>query len=95
MSSSTDSYTLPSSPADRKKIKDAIHEIAGALQQMEDKRSFINDIKKSLKEDFKLPPSVTAKMAKTLYKNNYQEVLGESSTFEVVYENIIGTSTDA
>ena len=91
MTDKTEDYTLPSDPKDRKKIKDAIYEMSGVLQQMDDKRSFMKDIAKGLKEEYGLPPKVSAKMAKTVFKHNYKDVLAESSTFEVVYENLFET----
>lgn len=85
-------FVLPSSPADRKKIKDAIYEISGQMQQIADKRSNITDTKKWLKEEFGLPPKITGKMAKTVFDANYAEVQQESTVFELAFENLFETN---
>lgn len=87
-------FTLPSNPADRRKIKDAIYEISGTMQELKDKRSFINDTKKMLKEEFGLPPKISSKMAKTVFDHSFKDVIAESETFEVVYENLFETNNN-
>lgn len=90
MTNKTDDYTLPSDPKERKKIRDAVYEMSGILQFMADKREQKKDIAKMLKEEYGLPPKVSNKMASVVFKHNYQNVLQESSTFELFYENVIG-----
>jgi hypothetical protein len=85
-------FTLPSNPADRKKIKEAVYEIVSAMQEAKDKRSFISDTKKLMKEEFGIPPKILSKMAKTYSEANFQDVLAESETFELTYENLFETS---
>lgn len=81
-------FTLPSSPDDRKKIKDAIHEMAGALQFIEDKRAYMKDVADMLKNEFEMPKKIASKMARTVHKQNYLDVAQESSVFELFYENL-------
>lgn len=81
-------FVLPSSPEDRKKIKEAIHEIVGALQFIDDKKAFIKDVVTMLKDNFEMPKKISTKMAKTLFKQDYQDVIQDSSMFEVIYENL-------
>lgn len=87
-------FTLPSNPADRRKIKDAIYEISGQMQEIKDKRSYISDTKKMLKEEFGLPPKIATKMAKTVFEHNFQDVIAESETFEEVYGGLFETNND-
>lgn len=90
MTESTDSdFTVPSNPADRLKIKNAIFEICGAMQFIEDKRSFIKDVIADLHEKFAIPKKVVAKMAKTYHNDDYTDVLSESSAFETAYDIIM------
>lgn len=99
MSTDANEYVLPSDPKERKKIRDAVYQMSGALQFIADKREFMKDVAKGLKEEFNIPPKVANKMARTVFKHNYQEVLQESSAFELYFENVIGsgdtTSTHA
>jgi hypothetical protein len=78
-------YTLPSNPADRKKIKEAIYEINGAMTEIKDKRSFINDVKKNLKEEFKINPKTVTKMAKAV-AGNFKEMVAEEEEWTAAYE---------
>lgn len=82
------SFTLPSSEADRKKIKDAIHEIVAAMSFIDDKKSFINDVVNAMKDEYNMPKGLTKKMANIVYKQSYEEVTAEISTLELAYENL-------
>lgn len=79
-------WTPPSDPAQRKKIKDAIYEMSGVTQEIKDKRSYISDTKKMLKEEFGLPPKIATKMAKTVFDHNFEEVVAESEAFITSHE---------
>jgi hypothetical protein len=79
-------FTLPSDPAARKKIKDAIYEMAAVTQEISDKRSYITDTKKMLKEEFSMPPKIASKMAKTVHEHNFRDVVAESEAFTSTYE---------
>lgn len=87
-------FDPPSSPADRKAIRDAIIEMSQVIQKQKDNNSAMKDITDDLKEKFKLPPKIAKAMAKTYFKSNYQDVLAESSTFEVAYENVMGSDAE-
>lgn len=86
MSDIEDSYALPSNPNDRKKIKDALYEMAGALQFIDDKRQFINDVAGGLSEEFQIPKKISNKLARTLHKNNYSDVTNEADSFASIFE---------
>lgn len=86
MSKDAVDFNLPSDPAARRKIKDAIYEISGVTQEIKDKRSYISDTKKMLKTEFGMPPKIATKMAKTVHEHNFQEVVAESEAFTATYE---------
>lgn len=88
----TNDYVVPSNPADRKKIKDAISQMAAVMQEIEDKRGYIKDVQTDLKESFKIPSRISAKMAKTLHKHNYVDVAQESEQFSLFYETLFSES---
>lgn len=86
------SFTFPSSPQDRKSIKDAIYEMAGALQFIDDKREYIKDVSEMLHEKYALPKKISAKLARTVHKDNFSEISEEGSTLEAVYEGLFETA---
>lgn len=88
MSDTAEDFTMPSNPADRKKIKDALYEMSGALQFIEDKRNFMKDIATTLDENYSLPKKVAMKMARTIFKDNYSDVSAESDRFSTAFETL-------
>ena len=88
-------FNIPSNPADRKKIKEAIYEMAAVNQEISDKRSYIADTKKMLKTEFKLSPKLAGKMMKTVADHNFKEVVAEAEAFSETYEVLFeGGSTN-
>lgn len=79
-------FTMPSNPADRKKIKDMLHEMAGALQFIDDKRAFMKDVADTIQEQYQVPKKISMKMARTLHKNNYTDVSSETDQFTTLFE---------
>jgi hypothetical protein len=79
-------FIMPSNPADRKKIKDMLHEMQGALQFIDDKRAFMKDTAEALQEQFQIPKKISMKMARTLHKNNYTDVSAETDQFTTLFE---------
>lgn len=87
MTDNTD-FVLPSSPADRAKIKDAVYEVVGAMREIKDKRSYINDTKKDMKEKFGISPKIFSKLVKTHQEANIAEVRAENETFDIMFETL-------
>jgi hypothetical protein len=85
-------FTMPSNPTDRKKIKDVLHEMCGALQFIDDKRAFMKDAAESIQEQFQIPKKISMKMARVLFKNNYADVSAESDTFGTLFEVLFQSS---
>ena len=90
-------FVIPSNPADRSKISDAIYEMVGAARDAKDKRTYINDTKKMLKDNYGLPASLASKMIKTVQEQNFQDTIAESEVFAETYELLFerGGSTPA
>ena len=84
-------FTLPSDPTKRKKISDAIHEMAGALQFIDDKRAFMKDVADALAEEYEIPKKISLKMARTLHKHNYSDVAQETDVFVTCFETLFPT----
>lgn len=85
---STQEFTMPSDPKARKEIKDALHEMSGALQFIQDKREYIKDSAAVLEEKFQIPKKISTKMARVLHKHNYQDVAQEADQFSTVFETL-------
>lgn len=80
-----------SSPADRKKIRDALQEISDSMTRIEAERDLIKDIKATLHEDFKevLTRKQIGKMARVYHKQNFSQEQAESEQFEQLYEEVV------
>lgn len=92
----TDEVTnIPSNDADRKKIKDAISEMSGALQFIEDKREFIKDVCADLEGKYGIPKKLSKKLATVLHKNNYIDVNQDSEEFSTAFELLFGIEDDS
>lgn len=83
------------SPADRKKIKDALQEISNSMTRMDAERDLIKEIKADLHEDFKeqLSKKQISKMARVYHKQNFTEEQQAADEFETLYEEVVLAST--
>lgn len=92
----TGDYALPSSPSDRNKIKDALHEIVEQMCMIDGYKDNIKEIQDRLKEEFMMPTKITNKLAKTLHKHEYEKVAQEQDAFSIAYETLfqMGDSGD-
>jgi hypothetical protein len=84
-------YTLPSNPADRKKIKGNIEDIVDILLQIEAFKSTIKEKTASMKEELGVPPKFAMKLAKILYKEQtkggeLEAVVAEAESLEAGFE---------
>lgn len=79
---------LPSDPADRKRIQDAVEEASGLKQIQKDKADQIKDIIDFLYDEFSIPKKISRQMVNTFHKDNYSDVSREHTVFEVTYETI-------
>jgi len=79
---------VPSSPEDRKKIRNALQEISNSLTRIEAERDMIKDILQNVEDNFELPKKYTRKIAKIYHKQNFTEVKEEASDLETLYETV-------
>jgi hypothetical protein len=80
---------IPSSPADRKKLKLALTEMTYALQRIDDEKSAMKDISEDTAEKFALPKKLINKLARTMYKRDYDSLTQENEDFELLYETLV------
>lgn len=83
------SYVLPSNPEDRKKIKALLQEISAQLQMIDDRKEAIKGVIDALHADFKIPKKISSKLARTLYKHDYDKVKEESDLIALFYEELV------
>jgi len=82
---------IPSSPADRKRIQDALKEMSDSMTRIEAERDLIKEIINNVHEEFELNKKTFRKMAKVYHKQNFSKEVAEHEEFEVLYENITQT----
>jgi hypothetical protein len=79
------------SPADRKKIKDALQEISDSMTRIDGERSLIAQIKADLHEDFKqqLTKKQISKMARVYHKQTFTQEQRDADEFETLYQEVV------
>jgi Zn-dependent M32 family carboxypeptidase len=84
-----------SSPADRKKFKDAIQEISNSMTRKEAESDLIREVVKELNSEFQLPKKIINKIAKTYHRQNFTQEIQENEDFETLYEEVTGVQKSA
>lgn len=83
--------TIPSSPSDRKAIKDAMQEISHSLTRIEAERDLIKETVKDVCKKYSLPNRAFRKLASTYHKQNFSEEAASFEEFETLYDAIVET----
>ena len=92
MTTNTQELIMPTSTKDIEKLKNAIDECIIQHQKMDDCRLQLKAIFDFLKEELNIPPKYTRKLAKTAYKDSFQDDLEENEEFVQLYELIEASS---
>lgn len=82
-------FTVPSDPAIRKKIRDAVAEASAVQQMIDDKKETLKDISKAAKDNLEVPPRTFKRMVKAFHKQNYTDVVHEDEVFQTFYESVM------
>lgn len=85
----SEGVTIPSSPADRKRLKDMIVECTHCLQRIEDQKEAMKDIVETIQNEFTIPKKMGNKLARTMFKRNYDSLQQENEDFENLYELVV------
>lgn len=80
---------VPSNPTDRQKLKAMLTEITHCMLRIEDEQSAIKDIVDDAAEKFDVDKKLLKKLAKTMHKRNYSDVMHENESFETFYTILI------
>ena len=79
---------IPTDPAERKKVMDALMEISASMTRMEAERDLIKSILERMEDEFEIPKKPGRKLAKIYHKQNFSEVKEEQE--ELVVEESSG-----
>lgn len=80
---------IPSSPEDKKRIKDCVIEIANAKTMIDAQRDFIRDAINSCVDEVEVDKKHLRKMAEIYHKQNLLEVVGAVEDVEALYESVM------
>jgi len=86
---------IPTSPADRKKIRDAMTEISNAFARIEGERSYVKEAVDVLSEDFDLPKKYLRKVATAYHKQNIAETSETMSDVETLYDALYNSAAQS
>jgi putative transposon-encoded protein len=79
---------IPSTDADKKRIKDCMDEISNSYLRQEAERSFVKEALSSLAEDVDIPKKYLGKMSRIYHKQNMAEVVSEIEDLEALMESV-------
>jgi DNA repair ATPase RecN len=82
------SVVVPSSPEDKKKIRQALQEISDSLTRMEAERDLIKDILQTVEDNYKIKKKYTRRLAKVFHKQNFNQVQQDQQDLETLYESV-------
>lgn len=85
----TANFTLPSSPEDRRKIKNAMDEISASWTRMEGERNLVNDTLRELCKTYSLPKRAFRKLVKVYHTQSFNEEVASHEEFEAMYEELV------
>lgn len=86
---STKQITIPSSPADREKIRSVLRTVSESMTRIEAEKELIRDEIAALAEEFDIPKKFLNRMARTYHRQNFKDVVEEQDDFETLYETIV------
>lgn len=92
MSDVQQTVILPTNPADRKKIMDAMQEISNAYTRIESEKEYVKESIDDISKTYNLPKKVLNKLSKVLHKGNFEEEAGSFEDFSDLYETLVGTT---
>lgn len=80
---------LPTNPADRKAIMDAIIELDGSMTRMDAERDYIKETIKDLADKHQLPKKLLSKFARDYHKQQFRESIGTNEDYEALVATLI------
>jgi len=84
----SNTVTIPSSPDDRKQIRERLSEVSNSMTRIEAERDHINEILADMQEEYELPKKHMRKVARVFHKQNINEVKEEFTDVEDIYNAV-------
>lgn len=82
------------SPADRKKIKDAMEEVSNSMTRIDAEKDLMKQIISDLHDNFKISKKILNKMARTYHKQNFLNEQQNHEEFETLYQEVVDLKSD-
>lgn len=76
-------------PVERKKFKSSLAAITHEMQMIDDRRESIKEQYAELSSMYGLDKKIIRKLATTMYKHNYTDVVDEMNHFQELYEKLV------
>ncbi len=86
---------VPSSPTDRQKMKTMLSEITHCLQRIDDEKESMKEIVDEIAGQYGLKKKIVSKIARTMYKHDYQDRVAEEEHFQEMYESLVEGKLDS
>jgi len=86
--------SAPSSPADRQKMKMMLSEVTNCMQRISDEKESIKEIVNEISGQFGVPKKIVNKVARTMFKRDFQDRVAEEEHFQELYETLVEGKTD-
>lgn len=83
------SFTVPSDPEVRKRIRQAVAEASAQLQMISDRKEALKEIAKMAKDELEVPKRTFNKMVKAFHKQEYAAIVHDNEVFQTFYESIM------
>lgn len=83
-------FAIPSSPVDRKAIRDSVREIENLVIQADSIKAAIKDAQDSIKEKVGIPKDLIMKLVKAHLDGKYDEMVAKNEEFADTYEIVMG-----
>lgn len=81
---------VPSSPADQKKLKDAVVELSNSLYREEAEKENRKSILDTISDELGIKKKYINRMAKEYHKNEFDAKSSENTSYEELYETVLG-----
>jgi hypothetical protein len=85
---------VPSSPADREKIRLVIKKVSESKTRAEGEATYQREAIKQLSEDFDIKTKHLNKMAKEHHANSFDAMVKDSEGFQTLYESVMKTNQE-
>jgi len=83
------SIIIPSSPNDRKTIKDAMTEISNSMVRIDSEKAYIKEAIEELNDKVDIDKKYLNKLARVYHKQTLAQVTGEMEDLEALYESCL------